>query len=364
MEHEYFINRTFELAKKGEGKVSPNPLVGAVIVKDGKIIAEGYHEKFGSSHAEVNAIKNAGNIDFAQCILYVNLEPCNHQGKTPPCTDLIIKKGFKQVVISNIDPNPLVSGKGAQQLRDHGIEVICGINSEKGDFLNRIFFTNQKENKPFIVVKVAQSLDGCMAAKDGYSKWISNETSRTFTHLMRSHLDAVMVGKNTILKDNPLLNTRLVDGRNPIKIALDTNLHLPLDLSIFKNDDRTNTILICSINSSTSRKAEILKLGGVKIIGCETDASGKIDLEEAFVKIYNEYHIASILVEGGPTVHSTLLEHDMIDELHIFTAPIVIGDCLKSFGSVKTPNINLSHKFDLIEVNNFDGDIHSYYLKK
>lgn len=364
MEHEKFIERTFHLAKKGEGFVSPNPLVGAVIVKNGQVISEGFHEKFGAYHAEVNAINNAGNVDFADCTLYVNLEPCNHHGKTPPCTDLIIKKGFKLVVIANIDPNPLVSGKGIQKLRESGIEVVCGILSQEGEILNRIFFKNQKENKPFIVAKVAQSLDGCMAAKDGYSKWISNETSRKYTHMMRSHLDAVMVGKNTILKDNPLLNTRLVDGRNPIKIALDTNLNLPLDLSIYKNDDRTNTIVICSINSSTSRKADILKLGGIKIIGCETDSTGKINLEEAFGKIYNEFHIASILVEGGPTVHSTLLEHDMIDELHIFTAPIVIGDCIKSFGTVKTPNINLSHKFDLIEVNNFDGDIHSFYLRK
>jgi len=364
MEHEKYIYRTFELAKKGEGFVSPNPMVGAIVVKKDEIISEGYHEKFGASHAEVVAINNAGNIDFSDSTLYINLEPCNHYGKTPPCTDLIIKKGIKKVIISNIDPNPLVSGKGIQTLRDNGVEVICGVLSQEGSLLNRIFFKNQTENKPFIVAKIAQSLDGCLATKDGSSKWITNETSRKFSHLMRSHLDAVLVGRNTVLKDNPILSARLVDGRNPIKIALDTNLTLPLDLSIYKNDDRTNTIIICSLNSSTSRKADILKLGGIKIVGCDTDSTGKLNLQEAFSKIYNEFHIASILVEGGPTVHSSLLDNDLIDELHIFTAPIVIGDCLKSFGSVKTTNINLSHKFDLIEVNNLDGDIHSFYLKK
>ncbi len=364
IEHESFILRTFDLAKQGEGYVSPNPLVGAIIVKDGKIIAEGYHHKFGDKHAEVEAIYNAGNIDFSDCTLYCNLEPCDNYGKTPPCTDLIIEKKFKRVVIANIDPNPYESGRGVQKLKDNGIEVITNILQKEGAFLNRVFFKNQTSNKPYIVAKVAQSLDGCVATKDGISKWISNETSRRYTHLLRSHLDAIMVGRNTILKDNPLLNTRLVDGRNPIKIALDTNLSLPLDLSIFKNVDRTHTIVVCSKNSSTSRKAEILKLGGIKILSCETidEISDKLRLEDAFQKIYNEYHITSILIEGGPMVHSYLLENNLIDELHVFIAPKIIGDGLKSFGAVNTPKIELSNQFNLYAVNNLDGDIHSLYL--
>ncbi|HRP01840.1 MAG TPA: bifunctional diaminohydroxyphosphoribosylaminopyrimidine deaminase/5-amino-6-(5-phosphoribosylamino)uracil reductase RibD [Candidatus Kapabacteria bacterium] len=364
MDDTKFIRRTFELAKMGEGSVGPNPLVGAVIVRNGDIIAEGYHQSFGKPHAEVNAIKNAKDINLAECILYVNLEPCDHIGKTPPCTDLIIKSGFKKVVISNIDPNPMVSGKGIQKLKDNGVEVISDVLSDEGEFLNRIFFKNQTTNEPYIVAKIAQSLDGCIATKDGISKWISNEKSRTYCHLMRSHLDAVMVGKNTILKDNPLLNTRLVAGRNPVKIALDTNLNLALNLSIFKNDDRINTLVLCSINSSTSRKADILRLGGVKLIGCETDTNGKVLLEDAFNKLYNEYHISSVLVEGGPTLHSSLLAENLIDELHVFTAPIIIGDCIKSFAAVKTKNIELSHRFNLYKIENFDGDIHSFYIRK
>ena len=362
--HDKFIKRTFELALKGIGNVSPNPLVGAVIVKDDKIVGEGYHEKYGESHAEVNAINNSGLDNFSDCTIYINLEPCSHYGKTPPCADLLIEKKFKRVVISNIDPNPLVSGKGIEKLKNAGIEVITDICKEEGEYLNRFFFKNQIEKRAYSLAKVAQSLDGCTALNSGESKWITNEASRRITHTLRSQLDAILVGKRTAITDNPQLTTRLIEGKNPKKIALDTNLNLPLDLKIFKDDDRVNTIIVCSTNSANSRKADILRLGGIKILGVDIVDNGLLNLEQAFHKLFLEFNISSVLIEGGSTVHSYLLENNLIDELHIFTAPIVLGNCKKSFHKVSTNNIQSAKSFKLKKVELLDDDIYSIYINK
>lgn len=364
MQHEKYIRRCIELAKCGLGLVSPNPLVGAVIVKNNEIISEGYHQMFGSAHAEVNAIMDAKIDNFEDCILYVNLEPCNHTGKTPPCTELLIQKGIKKVVIAMEDPNPLVAGQGIARLREAGIEVITDILKEEAGFLNRFFIKNQNEKRAYSILKIAQSIDGCMAQKDGFSKWITNEESRTYTHKLRSEIDAVLVGKNTILKDNPILNSRMVDGRNPKKIALDTRLNLPLDQEIFKNDDRANTIIVCSNECENSRKANILRLGGIKVLCVNTNKNDNIDLKETLEKLYSEFNIGSVLIEGGPFIHSSFIENDLADELHTFTAPIIMGDCKKSFNNYHPKSISNSAKFELIELNKLGNDIHAFYLKK
>ena len=364
MQHEILIRRTFELAKKGSGQVSPNPLVGAVIVRNGEIISEGYHARFGDLHAEVSAIRKSGLDTFEDCTIYVNLEPCSHYGKTPPCTDLLIEKKFSRVVCAVEDPNPMVSGSGIAKLRDAGIEVISGICENEARFLNRYFFVNQTEKRAYSVLKVAQSIDGCIALQNGESKWITGEESRKYTHLLRSHIDAVMVGKRTVMKDNPELNTRLVNGRNPLRIALDTNLTLPLDLKILKNEDRVNTIVVCSVNSATSRKADILRLAGVRVISAIIDDNGRLDIYDVLVKLYNQYSIGSVLVEGGSMVHSYMAKNDIIDEINVFIAPIIMGNCKKSFFDINLNSIADAKRFKIKEINTFGEDVHILMIKE
>ena len=360
---EQLMNRAITLALKGTGYVSPNPRVGAVIVKDGKIIGEGWHRNFGGKHAEIEAAENAKLSDFSGCTLYVNLEPCCHVGKTPACSDFIIEKKFSKVVIGSVDPNPLVSGKGIRRLKDAGIEVEVGVLEDEANWINRFFFKNIQKKTPYVILKIAQSLDGNIALASGISQWITCEESRRRSHFLRSEVDAVLVGKKTAQLDNPSLTVRDVSGRNPYKIVLDSFLTLPLDLKILKCEDRDKTIICCSANASTSRKADILKLAGIKILAVDIYDNAKVTLEQMLVELTEKYAISSLVVEGGAEVFSAFLERNLVDEIQLFIAPKIIGAGIQSFNNFKVNKLNSVANFSIVNHDTSGDDLHLTLVK-
>ncbi|MBX2976881.1 MAG: bifunctional diaminohydroxyphosphoribosylaminopyrimidine deaminase/5-amino-6-(5-phosphoribosylamino)uracil reductase RibD [Ignavibacteriaceae bacterium] len=348
MTDEAYIELTLQIAKKGSGFVSPNPLVGAVIVKDHRIISAGYHEKYGGNHAEVNAINNSSE-SVEGATLYVNLEPCSHFGKTPPCVDAIINSKIKRVVIGTLDVNPLVSGKGVQKLIEHGIDVKIGVKEKECAELNRFFFKNINSGLPFITLKSAQTLDGKIADSKGNSKWISSEESRKYVHYLRSKYDAVLVGANTVNKDNPMLNVRLTEGRNPTRIILDGNLTSKLNSFVFDTTHQS-TILIASNKSELkSRKINLLQRKGVRIIFVKSNNKGKINLTSA-LKDLSKLGINSILVEGGSRVFSSFINENLFDEVKLFVCPKFLGDGLDMLNFQKFVPITKAKK---IRINSF-----------
>ena len=321
------MRRAFALARRGAGKTSPNPMVGAVLVKDSGIIGEGWHRRHGEAHAEANAIKavlDAG-LSPAGTDLYCTLEPCCFKSpdkRQPPCTDLIIKSGIKKVYIANFDPNAKVSGKGVAMLKEAGIEVITGLYHEQGEELNRAFFTFHRLGRPFVHLKMAQTLDGRVAAPDGGSRWISDETARRMVHRFRSHYDAVLVGSGTALADDPELTVRLVKGSNPRRIILDSRLALPAGAKILELPEPEKTIIIHS-NDADDGKAEKLRGRGAELIPVKA-ASGGLPLKEVLAAL-GKRGVQSVLVEGGAGVFSSFLREGLWDRLSLFIAPLVLG---------------------------------------
>lgn len=318
-----YMKRAIVLAKKGKGYTNPNPMVGAVIVKDDKIIGEGYHEKYGESHAEVNAFNNC-TIDPKGATMYVTLEPCAHHGNTPPCAEKIVEKKIKKVVIGLVDPNPLVNHKGIEILEKAGIEVMTGILSEEIKEMNEIFYHFIQKKTPFVIMKTAMSLDGKIATKTGDSKWISNEKARYFGHELRHEVSGILVGINTVLTDNPQLTTRLKDkkGKDPHRIILDSTLRIPLDSNILSLDSDAKTIVATTEKASKEKIARLESLG-VQIISTESK-NNQVDLE-ALMKILGSYNIDSLLIEGGGTVNYSFLRSNLVHKIYTFIAPMIIG---------------------------------------
>lgn len=316
-----YMERALELAGKGRGFTSPNPMVGAVIVKDGKVIGEGYHEKVGEAHAEVNAIRSATE-SVEGATMYVTLEPCSHYGKTPPCSNLIIEKKLKKVVVAATDPNPLVSGRGLERLRKAGIEVIEGVLEEKSNQLNEIFNQYITTRMPFVLMKYAMSLDGKIATATGESKWISSEQSREHAHQLRGYLSGIMVGIGTVLKDDPLLTCRIPGYTHPTRIVLDSELRIPLESNVLMNQDEAPTLVITTEHASMSMRNEIEKLGVDVLIVPEHN--GKVDLKKALA-LLGEKGIDSILLEGGGTLNAAALEAGIVNKVNIYIAPKIIG---------------------------------------
>ncbi|MBN1407736.1 MAG: bifunctional diaminohydroxyphosphoribosylaminopyrimidine deaminase/5-amino-6-(5-phosphoribosylamino)uracil reductase RibD [Calditrichaceae bacterium] len=324
-----YIKRCFNLALKGRGWVSPNPMVGAVIVKNGKAISEGWHKKYGQAHAEVMALQKAKQ-DVSGSTLYVNLEPCCHTNKnTPPCVPLIISKKIKCVVISNEDPNPQISGKGVKQLRDAGIEVITGICSEEGYELNRFFFNYMKSGLPYVTLKIAQSMDGKIGLSNQEQTWLTGEESRKFVHQMRAQYDAVMIGSNTVKVDNSKLTVREVKGRNPIKIIMDGKLSVPENSKIFRTAHTGSIIIFCD-KTNDSKKIKLLENRGVEIIQLKSKRTGLLNLPEV-LKILAKRKIISLFVEGGQTIFSQFLEENQFNEITILQAPVMLGEGISAF---------------------------------
>lgn len=324
--HIEFMKYALLLAEKGLPDAFSNPLVGCVIVHDEKVVAEGWHQKYGEAHAEVNAIQSLSkNIDPAQCTLYVNLEPCSHHGKTPPCADLIIKTGFKKVVIANKDPNPLVAGKGIEKLRMAGIEVIQGVMEKEGYELNKRFFTFHQKKRPYIILKWAETADGFISKlpvpKDRKENMISTEEQLIKTHALRATSSAILVGKNTVLVDDPSLTTRLVTGKNPVRVFIDKDLEVPRTFKIY--NEEANTIVFNAIKKGVDKNISFIQL----------DFSKKL-IPQILEKMY-ELNLQSLLVEGGKMVLESFLDEKMMDEIVILKNEKVF------FGSgVKAPKLH------------------------
>lgn len=313
------MREALRIAKNSLGRTSPNPMVGAVVVRDGRIIAEGWHRKAGTPHAEVHALNMAGELAEG-ATLYVTLEPCSHFGRTPPCANKIIASKISRVVVAMTDPNPKVAGRGIEILRAAGISVDVGILEEEARRLNEFFLKWVTRKIPFTAIKFAESLDGKISTVGGQSQWITCEESRKFSHGLRDIYDAIMVGIGTILADNPSMTTRLPAGKNPIRIVVDSNARIPLDSKILR-DGQSETIIAVTENASPEKISELEKLGA-KII---TAGNGrKIDLKILLEKLA-EREIISVLVEGGGTLHFSLLEAQLVDKVFAFIAPKILG---------------------------------------
>lgn len=349
---EFYIARCFELATKAAGNVSPNPLVGAVIVKNGEIISEAYHKKFGEYHAERNAILKLGDYDFSNCEIFCNLEPCTHFGKTPPCCDFIIEKQFKRVVFSCFDPNPLVAGKSLESFRNAGITTGFKILENEGRHLNRFFFKHIQTGIPWVIAKWAQTSNGLISSGTEKREQITGLESLKDVHQNRAITDAILIGKNTALIDNPSLTVRYSEGRNPKRFVIDRDLSLPLDLKLLSDELRKITYIIH--NSIDTYKQERLKLAGVNLIKLSTK-NCDFDLNEILAKI-GKLGINSIIVEGGAHLLANFFKSDLVDEIHQYTSPKIFKSGLSA------PIIDES-KFELYEQRYLGDDMLKKYLK-
>jgi len=319
--HEHWMKRALLLARKGKGRTSPNPLVGAVLVKRGKVVGEGYHAKAGEAHAEIVALQKAGKKAMGST-LYVNLEPCTHYGKTPPCAPAVIHAGVRRVVVGMVDPNPLVKGKGISTLKKAGVDVHCGTLEKECKTLNEAFCKYILRKEPFVILKAAATLDGRTATRNGESKWISNEASRRLVHRLRSEVDAVVVGVGTVLKDDPLLTARIRGGRDPVRIILDSHLRIPEDARVIGlSSSRT---LIATTPLAPKEKAERLEKTGARVLFIDSK-NGMVDLR-AFLSRMGEMGMMSLLVEGGSRVNGAFLDEGLVDKLLLFLSPRVMGD--------------------------------------
>jgi len=301
-----YMLRALQLAELGKGAVSPNPMVGCVIVHEDKIIGEGYHKKYGEAHAEVNAIRSVSETNLlSDATVYVTLEPCSHFGKTPPCANLLVEKGVKRVVIATVDSNPLVGGKGIAILENAGIEVKAGVLEKEARYQNRRFFTQVEKKRPYVILKWAQTLDGFVAQTDYFSKWISGSQSRQLVHKWRAEEDSILVGKNTAKYDNPRLNVRDWIGNNPIRLVIDSNLELDPSLSLF--DGSAPTICFNTKKAERRENIEYVKLNDGFVIG---DVLSDL----------NSRKIQSLIVEGGAFLLNKLIEAELWDEARVFTS--------------------------------------------
>ena len=356
MADESYIQLTIEIAKKGEGSVSPNPLVGCVIIKDNRIIGAGYHQKFGEEHAEINAI-NSSAESLEGSTLYINLEPCSHYGKTPPCVDRIIKEKIKRVVIGTLDINPLVSGNGVKALKKAGIEVKVGVLEKECIELNKFFFKFITSKLPYVTLKAAQTLDGMIADKNNYSEWISSSESRKYVHWLRARYDAVLIGSETARIDNPKLTVRMVEGRNPYRVVLDSSLKLKSDLNLFKSNSDNKTIVITSEkNKSKLKKINQLEKLGVKILFVKLDAQGRMQLKSVLKEIA-KLQISSILVEGGSKIYSSFLKQKLFDDIFLFVSPKILGNGLKTFSELKSNKLSDAAKLNIRRTQKIGDDL-------
>jgi len=380
---ENFMLYAIELAKKGEGRTNPNPLVGAVIVKNGKIIGEGYHHVYGDLHAEREALKNCRERgeNPSGATIYVTLEPCCHFGKQPPCTHAIVEAGISRVVVGSRDPNPLVHGKGNAYLRENGITVEEDFLRSECDALNPIFFHYITKKMPFVALKYAMTLDGKIATKTGASKWISNEKSRAFVHVLRNKYYGILAGIGTVLADDPMLNCRLQNengepsGRNPVRIICDSDLRIPLESKIVQSAKTIPTIVAYAKKSrNEGEKADFeakktsLEKAGVELICVNLTAESEnskpqIDLHE-LMEILGEKKIDSVLVEGGSEIHYSALKSDIVSKIYAFVAPKIFGGKAKSpVGGAGITFVDEAFGFNLKNVTRFDDDVLLEYVR-
>ncbi len=348
-----WMQRCIALAKKGAGYVSPNPMVGAVVVaSDGEMLGEGFHERFGRPHAEVNAIARAemdfGATALCDATLYVNLEPCAHEGKTPPCADLIIQKEIPRVVVGMADPFPAVAGSGIDRLRKNGIEVTTGVQESACRRLNEAYLHHLKTARPLVTLKTAQTLDGRIATATGDSRWITGTEARRFVHQMRAEMDGVLVGSMTARTDDPALTVRHIDGPQPQRFVLDREGTLPLHLKLFTDKNTRRTCAVVGSNARP-RYEKPLSEGGGRMIRIP-ERKGHLDLVEMLHLLGRSVEtdrgpIQSLLVEAGPSLATALLREDLVDRLFCFVAPKIIGNGISTFGDLEITAIGSALNF-------------------
>jgi len=358
-----YMKKALELAKLGEGSTSPNPMVGAVVVKDGKVVGEGYHQKYGGPHAEVFALEEAGEKAVGADV-YITLEPCSHYGKTPPCAQKLIDSGIKRAVVALVDPNPEVAGRGIKMLRNKGIEVEIGLLKKEAQKLNEIFLKYIQSDYPFIYLKKAQTLDGYIASSGGDSKWITNSAARLEGHKLRHRVDAIMVGIGTVLADNPSLTARLETkkGIDPIRIILDPLLETPFDAKIINQKSSAKTLIITADNLDDSavqiKKEKLLKKKQVEIIKFETDNKNYFNLKN-ILKNLRKRKISSVLVEGGAKLSHTFLKENLADKFYYFIAPKIYGgsDGIASFCGKGPKMMSDAVELEILEQKNIGDNI-------
>lgn len=347
------MQRCLELAQQGRTWVSPNPMVGCVVVKRGKIVAEGYHQRFGGPHAEILALKAAGS-GARNATLVVNLEPCTHHGKTPPCVDAIIKAGIREVVAATKDPNPLVAGSGIRKLRAHRLRVTVGILRDEAEELNEKFMVSMKSGMPFVGVKVAQTLDGRIADSFGRSKWITSSPARAYGHRLRSEYEAVLVGAGTIARDNPELTVRHVRGRNPWRIVLDGRFVVNPRSKVFDVRKAPTAVLTSARSLKKYRqKAVLLEKKGVQVFGLD---GGLLLRARPILKTLAELGVSSVLVEGGSGAIRTFLEDRCFQKVHCFISGKILGSGLPAFSLSPRP-LTRSIPFTKQSVRVIGGDV-------
>jgi diaminohydroxyphosphoribosylaminopyrimidine deaminase/5-amino-6-(5-phosphoribosylamino)uracil reductase len=325
-----YMKRALDLARRGQGWVEPNPMVGAVVVQQDEIVGEGFHEMFGGPHAEVHALRQAGKRAKG-ATLYVTLEPCCHQGKTPPCTEAVIAAGIRTVIIGGPDPNPLVAGKGIESLRSAGLEVHSGFYREAAEQLNAPFFKLMKTGKPYVIAKWAMTLDGKIATATGDSKWISNEASRAVVHHLRGRIDAIIVGIGTVLADNPLLTARPPGPRVPTRIVLDSRIRIPPESQLLATLKSAPLMLVHQVNEQPNQDFEMcppdisasdLKLLGVDVL---TINGTRTSMLKQLLEILGQRKMTNVMIEGGGRVLGTAFDADLVDEVWVFMSAKVVG---------------------------------------
>lgn len=351
------MRMALSLARKGLGTTSPNPMVGAVLVKGGKIVGKGYHKKAGSNHAEVVALSDAKD-EAKGSILYVNLEPCVHFGKTPPCADALIEAGVKKVVVSMLDPNPQVNGRGLQKLKKAGIDVKVGVLEDEAKRLNEAFIVSMERKRPFFILKAASSLDGKIATKTCDSRWISNEESRKYTNNLRAVSDGILVGINTVIADNPLLVPKIVKPKKiPHRIILDSKLRIPLACDVVKTSEKYPTLIFTGEDSRADKEVK-LKSMGINVIKVPRNDNGRVSLKHICDELYNR-GIANVLIEGGGEINSAFMQEGLIDKVFFFYGSILIGGkgAFNLIGGKGIDFLKDAYRIDIVSLKRFKDNI-------
>jgi len=363
---QFFIKYTLKLAARAMGRTSPNPMVGAVVVKDGQIRGEGYHQKAGTPHAEIHALRQAGEAARG-ATLYVTLEPCSHYGRTPPCSQAVIQAGIKRVVAAMVDPNPEVSGRGLQQLANAGIEVVSGVMEEEARQLNEVFIKYITTRLPFVVLKSAMTLDGKTATRTGHAFWVTGAEAREEVHRLRDRYDAIMVGIGTVLADDPQLTTRLSNGqqgKDPIRVVVDSSLRLPITARVINPFSSAPTIVATTPQAPRERR-RMLEERGVEVLVVDSEGN-RVNLNN-LMALLGSREITSVLLEGGATLNASALEAGVVDKLITFIAPKIIGgkEAPGMVGGLGQARMDDAYLLDRIKVAHFGEDLMlSGYIRK
>jgi diaminohydroxyphosphoribosylaminopyrimidine deaminase/5-amino-6-(5-phosphoribosylamino)uracil reductase len=359
-----FMRLAIREAKKGMGRTSPNPVVGAVVVKEGRIVGKGYHHRAGTPHAEIHALNAAGALAAAGC-LYVTLEPCNHTGRTPPCTEAILASGITRVVIGMADPNPGVAGNGVGYLREHGLDVVMGALEDQCRQINRPFIKHSTTGTPWVIVKAALSIDGKLATSTGHSCWITGEKARAEVHRLRDRVDAIMIGSGTAACDDPSLTARLTGGggHDPLRVVVDTELQMKTTARMLRQKSTAPTWIFCADDLKDQERERKLAAAGAVIKKVARQADGKLSLQQVLTEL-GRCQINSVLVEGGGGIYSSLLRAGLADEAYFFHAPVLLGnDGIAVMDGLEGKTVSEGIRLQGVGYRRYDDDmlLHGYF---